>query len=49
MEAGAFMRMLMPLFGWFARRQTRSFHRNLKNLAEGEAASPSSVAAAGPD
>jgi uncharacterized protein YndB with AHSA1/START domain len=34
MKVGGFVKLLMPLFTWFAKKQAKSFHRNLKKLAE---------------
>lgn len=34
MEVRGVFRLMLPLFTWLAKRQARSFHRNLKKLAE---------------
>ena len=34
MKVGGFVKLFLPLLAWFAKKQARSFHRNLKKLAE---------------
>jgi len=34
MKVSGALRLFLPLFGWFARKQAKSFHRNLKKLVE---------------